>query len=79
MGLELPVRRHHLVDERDDVDAVLGGVVDDLEGLVEVALRPVEIAQERLRRALAKVIAQLLGDLDLARLGDRCVLVDHRG
>src|SRR3569623_121575 len=65
-------------DLGDDVDALLGGRSDDLERLVEERLGPVEGAEQRLRRAVLEGVAKLLADLDLARLGDREALVDHR-
>jgi len=56
-----PPRRYRASARRD---------IDDLEQLFEHQLRPMEVAQQRLRRALLEVVAQFFGDLDFAGLGE---------
>src|SRR4051812_20820200 len=74
---QLPAGRHRGRDLGDGIERAVGEWIDGLERLVELELGTVEVAEQRLWRAVVHVVAQLLGDLDLAGIRDRRTTLDH--
>ena len=53
---KLPARAHGGADLGDDVEALLGGCIDDFEGLVVEELGAVKVAEKSLWCALLEVV-----------------------